>query len=178
MNASQMEELFGDSSDDSYHKISSPVTRKTPSCFGPIYEATRTFVAQHQEVIAALLTNDAIPSHLSSALSKATSLFLDQRAVSTMESVSTLSTKCADAAWTLLHENKAWPDVGWRELFTVASLMKICALLASSKFIQALQCADRSFMLGAPKHVTNLVFRLVDPLVGTDQSHPEQVRSK
>lgn len=178
MNASQMNDLFGDSSDDEAQEdvlslSSAPPTKSnnTPACFGPIYQATRVFVDQHKTITDDLKTNDTIPAHLSNALSEAMRLFganddSDTAGrCSTMDSVCELSATCVDAAWTLLHEKKAWPHPCWRELFVVASLMKACALLANAEFLQALQCTDRAFMLGAPKQITNLVFRLVDPLV-------------
>jgi hypothetical protein len=172
MNASQMNDLFGDSSDDeSASPSSTTMSKSVPGCFGPIYQATRVFVDQYSAAPASTEAEpDAIPQHLSNDLSEAVQLFLAHASGSgdatvALEQVGVLSSKCADTAWALLHEKKAWPHLCWRELFLVASLMNACALIADAQFLQALRATDRAFMLGAPKHITNLVFRLVDPLV-------------
>jgi len=84
-----------------------------------------------------------------------------------------LARRGCEAALCNLKSKGKWEHVCWRELFVISKLILVGIELRKNDFETAVLEADYAFILGAPKEETNLVFRLVAPILEGSRASTE-----
>ena len=159
------------------------VHNKSGPFFNSILASTVSFLRKYEKQTLDDLRNGLASNHLDSLDDKLDSiisqilkgfygLVKDKNSGdidhSTAENLANVSKSVSMKLFDALVSSKKWPHQSWCECFIFCNLIASSCFLANGKDREAIQCADYAFILGAPKEVTNVLFRLVDPRLNND----------